>query len=59
MQSTATTGLYVGLLLGLAWAVGGFSGFLLTAVLGAIGFAVGRVVLGQLDLAPYLRGRQR
>jgi len=59
MHPTATTGLYVGLLLGLAWAVTGFTGFLLTAALGAVGFVVGRVLAGQLDLTPYLGGRNR
>jgi hypothetical protein len=59
MQPTATTGLYVGLLLGLAWAVTGFNGFLLTAGLGAVGFVVGKVVSGQLDLTHYLGGRNR
>jgi len=59
MHPTATTGLFVGLLLGLAWAVTGFTGFLLTAALGAVGFFVGRVVSGQLDLTPYLGGRNR
>jgi uncharacterized membrane protein YeaQ/YmgE (transglycosylase-associated protein family) len=57
--SAPVVGLFVGLLLGIAWAVGGFSGFLLTAVLGVIGFVVGRVVSGQLDLTPYLGGRNR
>jgi uncharacterized membrane protein YeaQ/YmgE (transglycosylase-associated protein family) len=59
MDSTATTGLVAGLLLGLAWAVAGFNGFLLTALLGTIGFIVGKVVSGQLDLTPYLGGRRR
>jgi uncharacterized membrane protein YeaQ/YmgE (transglycosylase-associated protein family) len=59
MHPTAITGLYVGLLLGLAWAVAGFNGFLLTAVLGSVGFIVGKVVAGQLDLTPYLGGRHR
>lgn len=54
-----TTGLFVGLLLGLAWAATGFDGFLLTAALGVVGFVVGKVVAGQLDLTPYLGGRSR
>jgi uncharacterized membrane protein YeaQ/YmgE (transglycosylase-associated protein family) len=59
MHPIPTTGLYAGLLLGLAWAVTGFGGFLLTAVLGAVGFVVGKVMSGQLDLTPYLGGRNR
>jgi hypothetical protein len=59
MHSTSTTGLFVGLLLGLAWAVTGFDGFLVTAILGAAGFFIGKVISGQLDLTPYLGGRNR
>jgi len=50
-------GLFTGLLLGLAWVVGGFDAFVGTAVLGVLGVLVGRVVAGQLDLTPYLGGR--
>ncbi len=49
-------GLFTGLLLGLAWVIGGFDAFVGTAVLGVIGFLVGKVVSGQLDLTPYLGG---
>lgn len=59
MQPNPTTGLFIGLLLGLAWAVTGFDGFLLTAGLGAIGFGIGKVLSGQVDLTPYLGGRTR
>jgi hypothetical protein len=58
MQPT-TTGLFTGLLLGLAWAIGGFDAFVGTAVLGVIGVIVGRVVAGQLDLTQYLGGNSR
>jgi len=52
-------GLLTGLLLGLAWVVGGFDAFLGTALLGAVGFIVGKVVAGQLDLTRYLGGGSR
>ena len=52
-------GLFTGLLLGLAWVIGGFDAFVRTPVLGVIGALVGRVVSGQLDLTPYLGGRGR
>lgn len=52
-------GLFTGLLLGLAWVIGGFYAFVGTAVLGGIGFLIGKVVSGQLDLTPYLGGGGR
>ena len=52
-------GLFTGLLLGLAWVIGGADAFVGTAVLGVIGFVVGKVVAGQLDLTPYLGGGGR
>ena len=51
-----TTGLFTGLLLGLAWAIAGFDAFVGTALLGALGFVVGKVAAGQLDLTQYLGG---
>lgn len=54
-----TVGLFTGLLLGLAWVIGGFEAFVGTAVLGLIGFVVGKVVSGQLDLTTYLGGGGR
>lgn len=50
-------GLFVGLLLAIAAAIGGFSFFVIGIVLGAVGFVVGKVLDGQLDLTPYLSGR--
>ena len=55
----AVVGLFTGLLLGLAWVIGGFDAFVGTAVLGALGYVVGKVAAGQLDLTPYLGGRAR
>lgn len=52
-------GLFTGLILGLTWTIGGFDAFVGTAVLGAIGFVVGKVVAGQIDLTPYLGGGDR
>lgn len=49
MQPT-TIGLFVGLLLGLAAAIAGFSGFLVTAVLGGLGWLVAGQVSGRLDV---------
>lgn len=50
------TGLFTGLLLGLAWAIAGFDAFVGTALLGAVGFVIGKVAAGQLDLTQYLGG---
>lgn len=52
-------GLFAGLLLGLAWVIGGFDAFAGTAALGAVGFLIGKAVAGQLDLTPYLGGGGR
>lgn len=53
-------GLLTGLILGLAAAAGGFVGFLIALVLGAIGFVVGRALDGDMDLSGVLgKGRDR
>lgn len=56
---SSTLGLIVGLVLGLAGAFGGFGAFVLVAVLGAAGFAVGKVLDGQIDVSSYLPGADR
>lgn len=60
-MNATTLGLLTGLILGLAGVIGGFSGFLLTLVLGAIGLLVGRVLDGELDLSQVFssKGRDR
>jgi len=59
-MSRTTMGLLVGLALGLAIAIDGFSGFLVTAVTATIGYLVGKVLDGDLDLSPYYgAGRRR
>jgi len=52
-------GLIVGLALGFAGAFGGFGAFVLVAVLAAVGFGVGKVLEGQLDLSAYLPGNDK
>lgn len=53
-------GLLAGLILGVATAFGGLSAFLITLLLGGIGFVVGRVLDGKLDLGELLgRGGAR
>ena len=59
MMNATTLGLLTGLILGLAGVIGGFSGFLLTLVLGAIGLLVGRVLDGELDLSEVFNAKGR
>lgn len=58
-MTTSTIGVIAGLLLGVAAAAGGFSGFLLALVLGVVGYVVGAQRDGELDLGALLRGRDR
>jgi uncharacterized membrane protein len=58
-MNATTIGLLTGLILGLASVIGGFSGFLLALVLGAVGLLVGRVLDGELDLGQILSGKGR
>lgn len=59
-MNASQTGLMAGLVLGIAGAFGGFGAFLIVLILGAIGFAVGRVLDGELDINAVLgRGRDR
>ncbi|MEU5832670.1 hypothetical protein ABZ820_03135 [Streptomyces diacarni] len=55
----ALIGLVVGMALAFAAWFGGFGAFLLVAALGAIGFAVGRMVDDGLDWREFLRGADR
>ncbi|QCQ93605.1 DUF2273 domain-containing protein [Rhodococcus sp. SGAir0479] len=54
---TSSIGLIAGLLLAVAAAAGGFTGFLIALVLGAIGYLLGAHYDGDIDLSPLLRGR--
>lgn len=58
-MTTSTIGLIAGLLLGIAAAVGGFSGFLSALVLAVIGYGVGGQLEGKFDLAQLVGGRSR
>lgn len=61
-MSLAFIGLVAGMALGFAGYFGGFAAFLLVAALGAVGFVVGRVLEGDLDLGDLgdlLRSRDR
>ncbi|BDX35186.1 hypothetical protein TUM20985_57330 [Mycobacterium antarcticum] len=58
-MTTSTMGLIAGLLLGVAAAAGGFTGFLVALLLGAAGYLIGGQRDGEFDLAALLRGRNR
>lgn len=58
-MTTATAGLLAGLLLGVAAAAGGFTGFLLALVLGVAGYLIGGHRDGEFDVVALLRGRGR
>ena len=58
-MSPSVVGMFAGLLLGLAWVLGGFYAFVGVAALGAIGLFIGKVVAGEIDLTPYLGGGRR
>ena len=61
-MSLSILGLFAGLLLAIAIAAGGWWYFLLGIVLAAVGFVIGKVLDGELDLSPYLtsnRSRER
>ena len=58
-MNITTIGLFAGLLLGVAAAAGGFSGFLIALVLAILGIVVGAHYDGKLDLAELFRGRNR
>lgn len=57
----ALIGLFVGVVLGIAGALGGFSAFIIVLVCGVVGTGVGLVLDGTLDLSGVLgpRGRDR
>lgn len=59
MGNNATIGLFAGLLLALAVTTGGFGGFVLALVLGAVGLALGLQRDGVVDLGALLKNRNR
>jgi uncharacterized membrane protein len=56
-MSLSILGLFAGLLITIAVAAGGWWYFLLAIVLAALGFVIGKVLDGELDLSPYLSNR--
>lgn len=58
-MTASSLGLIAGLLLGIAAAIGGFGGFLVALVLGAVGYAIAGQVAGEIDLTQLTRARER
>ena len=58
-MTPTVVGLFVGLFLGLALAFGGFGDMLIVAFIGALGYLVAKVLVGELDVTEYLGGRDR
>lgn len=58
-METKLAGLIVGLALGLAIALGGFTQACVVAVFGLGGWVVAKVIDGELDVQQYLDGRKR
>ncbi|MFF5186086.1 hypothetical protein ACFY30_20335 [Streptomyces sp. NPDC000345] len=56
-MSMAVIGMVAGMALGFAGYFGGFGAFLLVAALGAVGFVVGRLLEGDLELGDFFRAR--
>ncbi|MEB3368549.1 hypothetical protein [Saccharopolyspora mangrovi] len=53
-MNATQTGLISGLILGTAAVVGGFSGFLIALLIGAVGLVVGRILDGELEIGDLL-----
>lgn len=57
-MTTSSLGLIAGLLLGIAAAAGGLTGFVVALILGAVGYLVGGQRDGEFDLSALLPGRR-
>lgn len=55
---SAQIGLLVGVVLGFALVFGSFGDMLIVALIGAVGFLIGKAVDGDLDVSRYLGSRQ-
>ncbi|MGJ7440735.1 DUF2273 domain-containing protein [Aquipuribacter sp. MA13-6] len=58
-MTTSHIGLLAGILLALAATTGGFTGFLLALVLGAVGYGLGAWRDGDISPSSFSRGRPR
>ena len=51
-------GILIGLILGLAFVLGGFGDMLIVALFAAIGYVVAKVLDGELDLSQYVASKR-
>lgn len=58
-MTTSTLGVLAGLLLGIAFAAGGFGGLIVAALLGAAGYLIGGQRDGEIDLSGIFKGPGR
>ncbi len=56
-MSSTRFGTVIGLVIGAVWALTGFTGAVLTAVLGAVGYVVALMLQGRVDVTEYLGHR--
>lgn len=57
-MTRSTIGIFVGLLLGLAFVLGSFGDMLIVALFAIIGFVIAKVLDGDIDLSQYVSGRR-
>ncbi len=53
-MTPAALGILVGALLGIAAAVDGFSGFAVAVLIAALGYVIGKVAQGDIDVSSYV-----
>jgi hypothetical protein len=58
-MTTSTLGLLAGLLLGIAFAAGGFGALIVAVLLGVAGYLIGGQRDGEIDLSAVFKGRGR
>ena len=57
-MTRSTIGIFVGLLLGLAFVLGSFGDMLIVALFAIIGFVIAKIMDGDIDVSQYLSGRR-
>jgi hypothetical protein len=57
-MTRSTIGIFVGLLLGLAFVLGNFGDMLIVALFAIVGFVVAKALDGDIDISQYVSGRR-